>query len=127
MVKSHIHRHGSIETDMDAAGRQLLERYRGVLQSSGYPVLRLEEMYGYPEALAEAEVHGHRGPLPGGEGPRGGDAMTTTGSRSRSRTLERSFRSDSSRDDGVVIQMLQRAMSIDMNAMPKLLCQKCQM
>ena len=61
MVRSHIHRHGSIETGMDAAGRQLLERYRGVLQASGYPVLRLEEMYGYPEALSEVEVHGHGG------------------------------------------------------------------
>ena len=41
MVKSHIRRRGPISTEMDTTG---------TLREAGYPVLRLEEMYGYPEA-----------------------------------------------------------------------------
>ena len=59
MVKSHIHRHGQITTSSDATGRLLLERYRGTLREFGYPVRRLEEMYGYPEALSEVQQRGH--------------------------------------------------------------------
>ena len=42
-----------MSTEMDATGRLLLEHYKGTLREAGYPVLRFEEMYGYPEALSE--------------------------------------------------------------------------
>ena len=105
MVKSHVHRRGPISTEMDATGRLLLERYKGTLREAGYPVLRLEEMYGYPEALSEVQLRGHQaasssadvpegdhnsgdtvreGDDNGGDTAREGDHTTVTRERSRS-------------------------------------------
>ncbi len=100
MVKSHISRRGPISTGMDATGRLLLERYKGTLREAGYPVLRLEEMYGYPEALSEVEVHGHQAAGSSGDGPREGDDTdgdTVRGGGHTMVTRERSRSRDDSR------------------------------
>ena len=112
MVRGHIHRRGPISTEMDATGRLLLERYKGTLREAGYPVLRLEEMYGYPEALSEVQLRGHQaasgsadvpqgdhnsgdglreGDHNGGDAVREGDHTMVTRERSRSRDDSRAL------------------------------------
>ena len=44
-----------------------------MLREAGYPVLRLEEMYGYPEALSEVQLRGYQAPSGSTDVPRGDD------------------------------------------------------